>query len=438
MIKTTLLTLVASTALAAFSTINTTTSNTIRIELTERALDDKFEKTQAIIPVFKYESNTIEEYTLIGDYTKKELGKFTVKMPNMEGTVDTAYSFLFFGASTNQVNKGYVLMVIGNYKRGSRPGLLYIDRNMNLDLTDDGAPDTMNYFDDYKDITLTNPQFTEGTHTIRLSRFPIGKNEKYKILLGDHYRKNSGSKKFTSVNFSFREQRINVIRGSYKNGQDSFSLALKDNNCDGIYNEEETDLLYLSSYKTDVFDGEAMVVKYGGKERTSFEWNGKKYLLSNIDKAGKYVELTIDEDAELVNVLPTCDKVPKFTFVTPENDKYDIKDFKKDKKPIYIYVFNLEDPNFQQDTLALRQLHNKYKDKVTIITLNYGQTPKQVWAHKYFDHIPWIVGLSNANFQQAFFIEETPVGILINHKRRLCKYGLKPSELLSYYDKINP
>ena len=410
----------------------------IHIELTERAFDDKFEKSQAIVPLFEYEKDEIEEYTLISEFEKKELKHFKVTLPDMEGTIDTAYSFLFFGASVNEPNKGYALMIVGNYRRGTRPALLYVDKNLNYDLSDDGPPDTMRYTDEYVDITLTNPTLPEATYITRLSRFPIGKNEAYKKLLGDHYQKNSGKKKFTSVNFSFREQRINVISGTYNQGNDSFSIALKDNNCNGIYNEEGTDLLYIAPYDDTLFTRNALELNYGKKEPTTFEWNGKKYLIHAIDKAGKYIELKVDKDAELINQLKTCKKIPKFKFVTPDNRVYSIKDFKKDKKPIYLFIYSKHDPSFKEDMATIRQLDAKYKEQLTVICLNYGETPKEVWGSIYFDNLTWLVGLSNANINNLLFIEETPTGLLLTHKRRLCKSGVKPQELLAYYQKTNP
>jgi hypothetical protein len=115
---------------------------TFRINLNPKVEDDKLKKTQAIIPVYKFTGMSIEPYTNFGAETKKNTSWINLKkMPDMTGCYDTAYSFIYFSGADNDENSGYLLALIGNYSRTIRQTVhFYIDKNNNLDFTDDGLP----------------------------------------------------------------------------------------------------------------------------------------------------------------------------------------------------------------------------------------------------------------------------------------------------------
>src|SRR5690606_26547305 len=103
-----------------------------KINLDIEATDDKFRKTQAMVPVFLYKGQPFDEIADFGIETKRKPNQFTVKFPEMEGVFDTSYSFVFFGAS-EEVPKGYIFAVIGNNRKTGFPTLIWFDKNGNLD-----------------------------------------------------------------------------------------------------------------------------------------------------------------------------------------------------------------------------------------------------------------------------------------------------------------
>lgn len=402
----------------------------IHLELDQRATDDQFRKSQAIIPVFKYKGQPFEGVSEFGIKTSKnhKPEMFTAKFPDMTGMRDTAYTFLFFGANEAKHPLGYVFCLLGNNNRMQNNTYIWIDRNMNLDLSDDGAPDIFsNLLDVYHIIKLYNPVEPGAYHEIQISRYEFDKNIQYKKLLDEHYKKNSGNKVFAGADYSFREQRINIHAANYKNGNDSFKIALKDFNCNGLYNDKGFDQILLGEYNTPELGG--VIFEMEGKT-LSFEWNQKKYIITQIDPSGKFIDFYYDSKAQPDRQLKFGKKIPKFKVAFADDQIKPRKIRKFRRKPVYVMFWNFESPTFAQDTANLGIIQREFGDKVHIITLNYGEAPKKVlgWAHR--NHIKYTVGIANKKLLEKYYVETLPTSFLTNKKQRLCEINLTSQELL--------
>jgi len=324
---------------------------------------------------------------------------------------------------------GYVFVIIGNNKRTKSPALLWIDRNNNLDLSDDGAPDTFYNNVNNKDIVLINPKNKNASYTLNISRYDFATNPKYIALLDDYYKENSGIKQFSGSLYSFRELRINCIAGDVKIGNDSFRIGIKDANCNGFYNDESSDFILFGDYKVPILpDNRISIINKKGK--TYFERLGKKYVISEIDPLGNYISIYLDENAKIKNSLVVGKKIKKFKFENTDIDKKMVSIKKYKKKPTYIYVWRFNQVGFDKDTAILRTIVNQYANKIDILTLNYGETPKELKTFKRKAKLNWTIGQSTMKINQKLFIEQYPTGILTKKKLRVRKISISPSELL--------
>lgn len=403
---------------------------TVRVELNERTTDEQFRKTQAIIPVFKYKGQPFEGVSDFGLKTSKKHKPetFQIKFPDMTGMKDTSYTFFFFGANETHTPIGYVFCIVGNNNRMRGNTYLWIDRNMNLDLSDDGAPDSFSNLSNYiHKIKLSHSQFPNAYHEIQISRFDFDKNIQYKKLLDDHYRKNSGSKEFEGADFSFREQRMIIHSADYKHGLDSFKIAIKDFNCNGLYNDKKFDQILVGEYNTqelgnNIYDIDAKDI--------SFEWNRKRYRITHIDPAGQYIEFYYDAQWQPDRQLKYGKKIPKFKVEYADNQKKSKKIRRFRRKPVYIVFWNFESRTFVEDTANLAAIQREFGDKIHIITLNYGEPPRKVlgWAHK--NGVEYTVGIANKKLLDLYYVETLPTSFLTNKRQRLSEINITSRELL--------
>lgn len=403
-----------------------------RIDLTEDAGDEQFRRSQSILPVYQWQNDSIEPYTRFGVEVPKNQPHLLIKgLPDLSAFRDTGYTFLYFSGADNALNQGYILVLIGNYRRSHRTVYFYIDRNNNLDFRDDGPPDSLTNRDFETTFSLRNLQIPEAVYRVKVSRFKYGENEAYMRLVREHYKKHSGNKVFTDVIHSYREQRYNTRSGIYRNGNDSFLIALKDHNVDGIYNESCTDQIYVGAIGEPIgIDGYFDLVP--DLQKTTFEWNGKKYQLHALESNGNFIEIAENPDARLSNRLEAGKKVPIFSYLDVLNEKQNLKTWKRNW--VYLWFWDKESIN-AADTSAMRILVEKYGNQLQVLALNHGDDPKQVRIIYWYDKVKWPIGFSTGAIARDYFMEEAPRGYLIGPRFRLKNDRISPSELLEKLEK---
>ncbi|MFM9945089.1 MAG: TlpA family protein disulfide reductase [Bacteroidia bacterium] len=390
----------------------------IRINLNANVEDDKLKKTQAIIPVYKYTNVNIEPYNNFGTESPKNTKWITLKnMPDMADCSDTAYSFIYFSGADNAANSGYLIALIGNYNRMSRKTVhFFIDKNNNLDFRDDGPPYLMPYQRDSIVVSLQNTKVEGSDYQVKLSRIMFGKSLDYKNLLDSHYRKHMGKKVFTRINNCYREQRYNLCSANFKSLTDSFAIGIKDMNVNALYNDYETDMIYIGPYNQPIVSEDLFEYRKG-KNKTSFEWNEKLFNITNIDPLGKWIDIQEATKQKTYKKLKLHRKVPKISFVNEMSVKHSLKQFRK--KHIYLYFFNDDLASLKEDTIYLRKLQNEFGNKIQVIGMNYGDEPKSMRFFQQYYNIPWIVGMSNREINKKFYVENLPKGFWIGKHRRL-------------------
>lgn len=408
--------------------------NIVQVDFNEPAYDERYHKSKQIIPVFRYTKNSIEEYEKFG-IEQKKLKTFSIKQfPDMKGADDTAYGFIYYSGAPADINRGYVTFLLTNYRRWSKPAVLYIDRNNNLDFTDDGAGDTLGNFEPHIDIKFPHPKFPAATYTVRISRFDLNKDEKYRFLMDEYYTKNQGNKVFAGIDFSFKENRQNMRGATYNGEQDTFRLALYDGNYDGLYTDAEYDQIFVAQQNDTIFLDDFAFAIDEKMKNTEFEWNYKVYRVTEIDPAGRFIKFYWDKNALSKKALRIGRKIPKFTFYM--HDSKTTKKIKKyRRKGLYIYFYNTENQTFEQDTAALSQIHSKYGNCINIVTLNFGDYYKTISAMKVLDEIPYTVGLSNRELNRKFNIEKLPTGFLCRKRLKLAYKDISPPQVLELLNK---
>lgn len=410
-------------------------NNIVEVSFNEKAFDERYFKSKLIIPLFRFNSNSIEEYEKFGVLNKKPLKTFSIKkFPDMSGATDTAYGFIYYSGAPSDINRGYVTVLVNNYKRWVKPAIIYVDKNNNLDFTDDGAADTFTSFTKHLDIEFTHPKHPKSNYKVTISRFDLNKDAQYRFLMDEYYKNNQGNKVFAGIDYSFKENRTNMRGTTYANGTDTFRIALYDGNYDGLYTSAEYDKIYVAKKGDSIFLDNFSFPIEERITKTEFEWNEKVYKITEFAPSGNTIKFFWDKDAISKRALTVGKKIPKFTFYL--HDSKTTKKIKKYKrKGLYIYFYNFDNPNFDNDTAVLSQIHRKYGNCINIVTLNYGNYYKTISAMKVLDNIPYTVGLSSRETNRMFNIETLPQGFLCRKRLRLAHKNISPQEVLDLLDK---
>lgn len=402
------------------------------LKLTERVADDKISKSLAILPVYKYTGLSIEPYTMFGIEDKPEQEDLLIsRLPDMKACSDTGYTYVFFGGANSSANQGYLLTMIGNYRRSMRTVYFYVDRNNNLDLSDDGPPDSLVYADSELFIELRNLNNPEATYKLKLSRIEYGENIPYKKLLTDHYEKHSGRKTFTNINYCYREQRFNTLSGVFQQNSDSFRIAIKDMNNNGLFNESCVDRFYIGGMSEPV-QTDIMTYVQPKLEKMYFEWNKKRYRIRSISPTGDEIRFEELEHAELKKGLKTGKRIPEFSFVNLDNQREESRSYLK--KPTFLYFWDFEHLT-DEDTIYLAKLQREFGDRIQILTFNHGDEPNRVRKMRYYDEIKWPMAFSSVYLSRLFFLETLPSGYLTSRKMKLKVSGITPREVYDLYKK---
>ena len=398
----------------------------IVLETEHEVEDDQFQKSQSIVPIYKYQGLSIEPYTKFGLDTDENQEWYRIKrLPSMEGCRDTAYTYIYFAGADNDRSQAYILTMVGNYFRSRRTVYFWVDRNNDLDFTNDGPPDSLLYYDHDLVIRMSNLEDSSARYAIKLSRLEYGENVRYKRLLNDHYKAHSGSKKFTSVNFCYREQRYNTVIAHYNNGIDSFSIGLKDMNVNGFYNEAEIDKFYIGPLGSRV-EADKTFELSKKQSNNSFEWNGKKYIINGISANGKSIELSIEEGAELSQSLTLGKSTPDFEYFNILNQEHKLSEFKKSR----IFLFFWDNASLSpEDTTYLAKIHREFSHEIKVLTLNHGDEPKMVRMTFYYDKLSFPVGYSNGTIAEQYFMEDVSRGYYLDKKCVLLKDRITPKEM---------
>lgn len=400
-------------------------AQTIKIDTEKKVKDDFFDKSQSILPIYKFTGPSIEPYSKFGLELDKNKPWYAIKkMPNMVGVRDTGYTYIYFAGADNAESQGYLLTLVGNYRRSRRTVYFYIDRNNDFDFTNDGKPDSITLKDDEFEIELENSTIPGATYAIKLSRFKYGENVRYKNLLTEHYKTHSGSKMFTDINYCFREQRYNSVAGHYKSETDSFTIGIKDMNVNGVYNESCGDQLYVGPFRSQIVSDELFnIVPTIGN--TAFEWNGKKYKLVSIETTGSYIEIKEDPNAKLSNKLEIGKKTPNFSYVNVLNKKHELKEYKKQE--IFLFFWDKESMS-SEDTSYLNKLHTEFPE-LKLLALNYGDEPKQVKIIYFYDRVKYPMGYANSEIAAQYFLEDVSRGYYLGKRRKLKNDNISPQQM---------
>jgi hypothetical protein len=398
----------------------------LRIPLNSRAEDADFGKMMLISSVFQINNDSVSNpFDAASAKLNDPVQWRKITAPVMNSKMRRGFAWLNGGNNPDPFCAGQTLIVIENPGWTAYNTIIWTDRNHNFDLTDDGAPDTMTAL---KPAVIKLDDKPNG-YKVQLEHFPYAKFPQYRQMHDDATYKLQGKRQFLGTENSFRERRLNVLSGSWSSASDSFSIAVKDVNCNGVYNDNHFDLIMMADRKGALQNLQGVVLENG---EAYLEWNGVAYRIKMVDEDGQYIELIRDTTSKLRYSLNSGSKIPKFKFckVGKPTKK---KRINKIKSPyLYIYVWHDLAVNYITDSAALHALGRMDSTVVRTVALNYGNSANFIYRYNRRHDTRLIQGFSSNDINKKLMVRKIPHGILLDKKKRIIEDGISPKEVLQF------
>ncbi len=403
------------------------TGKLLYIKLDEWAKNERFDKLQIITPFYLVQNDTIQTLDF---ENMRESKKIRITKP--EGHAGYAYGYLFFNGIPNAENPGQVNILMVDI--AERDPKLYIDRNNNYDFTDDGPAvhiPTPFHRKESVFIELARTDNPDAKIAIRLSRMDFSTKDSYKNLLNEYYEIYNNGRTFVGIEYCFREQRYQTRSGWVKMADDSFRIALQDENGNGLYNEAGTDKLITANYNDTIFESKdelrSMLLGATAEEKR-FEKNGRLFEVIQIDAAGQYITLQEVSDSLQGARIPIGKKAPNCSFVDWEGKKYKLKHFKKQN--VFIYYTGPAAKGFTQDTATLRLIAEEFKDCVKVVGFIDVNKSYELKIFGGYSNLNWIAAYKNKYVTRDLQIRGIPSGLWLGKRRKVKGYNITPQLLL--------
>jgi hypothetical protein len=400
----------------------------VTIPLTHATRDERFEKFNLNVALFELKSDTILSWDFEG---LKEPQPLVVKKPL--GSFDYyAYGYLFFGGNTKGYNPGFITIIVGNPYHANPT--LFADLNNNLDFTDDDVSFTLPARGDTALFRFCLPG-TGQCAQVRLSRHKYDANFKYKDLMNEFYTMTYPQRKFIGMEHCYREQRYQVLAGTLSNGEDTFRVGLYDGNYNGIYNEADSDRFVIAELTDTVFypydELHSSVLSH--KPGSCFiDKNGKQFEYVSAAENGSAITLKVLDNTSNASQVKAGKKLPRFKYITWQGERKKIARLRRYQ--LFIYFGNPQAKSFTADTIALRQLAEKHKDKLRVIGFIEVQKSYELRIYGQYWNLNWMLAYKDKELNRRLGIRGLPSSIYTKKRRRVVQYNLSPAGLLKQLD----
>lgn len=403
--------------------------NSLIVPLNQLGRDERFDKFIVTMPVFLTIDDTIHTMDFEGMVAPQKL-----KIKKKYGGYNSyGYGFLFFPGNKNVNNPGFTnLLFAGIYDQHP---CLYIDKNNNLDFTDDG--DSLLLPKLTTDSLIFNLQSSDdklAEITIRLKRLDYSSQPALRKRMNEYYMYFYKDRELAGIDYCYREQRYITRFGYVRMNNDSFKIGLFDGNNNGLFNEPENDRIITSNNADTVFESKDELHSFSiSKNAMYVEYNGEQYEVQEIDKYARFIKLKHLTDNLLLGRIKPGKKIPKFEFTQWNGEKKKIKKFRRND--VYLYFTGPNVKNFSKDTAVLRQIADLYPDKLKVIAFIEVNKSYELKIFGTYANLNYLAGFREREIVKALSVHGLPSSIWLRKRRKVVAYDLKPEVFLDAYKK---
>lgn len=400
-------------------------AQTATVELNNRAGDADYTKMMMVTNVFALLKDSVANPLDLASATPGDPTYWKkVVPPLMKPGMRRGFAWIFGGTHADDFAPHHTLILIENPGWTAYQTLIWTDRNHNYDLTDDGPPDTML---SNRPAVISLDERPRG-FKVSLEHFPDAKFPQFVSMNDKAMGRLQGNRLFMGTSSSFRERRMNVLAGSWANGSDSFAVAVKDVNCNGIYNDEGIDQVMITDPGLRFENLQAVIIDNG---IAYLEWDNAAFTVSEIHSDGRSLKLKRDTNAVLKYSLNAGSRLPRFRYCMASKPakRRGIRRLKG--KYTYIYIWHDQSPVHIADSAALHALGRLKRPDFQVLSLNYGASGRYIYRYNTRFDTELLQGFSSNELNRKLKVRKIPTGILVDRKQRIVAAGIEPQEVKS-------
>lgn len=413
-------------------------SNNSLVELSFRGSDNE-QRQLILLWMFNLQADSvIQPIDMAADYPGMALKTFKIKPPVYTHKVAGKITYGFVNHHHGNGDfPNHTLVVVDNTK--TMNGLrVWVDMNHNLDLTDDGEPQSLNLNNSFLKLDL----FPFGL-AIQLSLFRDKELESCQNMYAKAIGLIQGKREFAGIKQSFRERRLSIWFGMQVAENDTLYWALKDVNANGRYNDVGEDIIMISNRFGEFNTANATQYFKG----VSIDWLGRRFVVNTVLLGSEKLTLSVGRTSKRNNEkkrsLLMGKKIPRLTFccitgvykpgkpLKKTVKRQSIRQFKG--KYTYIVVWNADDSVFVHDSASLHQLSRNLPDSLQILMLNHGGSGKYVYRYNNRYETVMHQGFCSKEVAEKLKLQTLPQTFLINHKQKLIAINMSFLALNTFF-----
>ncbi len=246
---------------------------------------------------------------------------------------------------------------------------------------------------------------------------------------------NLGSLLKSKTGWSFHDS---IPAGTYQDGESAFKIGLIDANFDSFQGELGKDMVLVCATNIDAicFDKNAScqiidTVNY-------IQHKNNFYRINEIEPFGAFVVIEKiskpDTSKQFIRVL---DEIPNVDIKMINGNIVNIDKLINKNKYTYIEFWGLWCEPCIQEMPNTKAFYEKYKDEITLISLNYKDSAVAVSKYLEDKDYSWHFGFSDELLNQIFMVCGFPHGVLFDPNQKLIAWRLHPKVLIDgYFEEI--
>lgn len=423
---------------AQFKIAELTSDESIRLDLNHRGIDADQAQSMALSPLFQLKVKDSFGFVspnldISGGMPGENAMEIRVKLPR-ELTGPMGYGYIFERHSQNSVSPNYTLFIVEKVLSIETNPItkIWIDRNHNFDLSDDSSDQIirgksqyiipMNASDKSLGIEFQAFPWKHFNHFAQMSDSAIS------WIQGSH-RKYLGTRK------SLKEKRWNLWYQDFVFEDDTLRIGVKDVNCNGIFNDEGIDRMFLMSASSDLFQAKNSVPI--GKKTILF-WMGNSFVANFVEHQSAIIEINKIPPVKNDYSLSVGRKIPRFKFCVAHKPTYRQSIRKVKASFVFVYVWNAENPEFEKDSAVLHSIQRELTaiqlkspnsiPEFKILMLNYGGSGKYVYRYNKTYEVDFFQGFCSPKVAKRLKLQSMPQSFLLDSRQKIVKIGLSPQQ----------